>query len=292
MRPLLLITVLLMLINKVDNLDELSMVPLGTWFGTVLNLGQLCWSLAIVYLLMTASGPLAMVLSLLLGRVLNLTEGSRRGLTLVIRYTIVGFGLIWALDHSGFDRTAILAIAGGLSVGLGFGIKEVIANFISELWLLFEGSVRPGEVLYIDEDPCEVRRLGLRAALLWRDRDNTELLVPNQLFFSTTTTTFTGSDGMRRCQVQVMAAYRHRPRDVMALMVQTVAVVPQVLAKPAPIPLILDYGDSGVLYAVRFWIARPMEGTVVSIAVREAIWEAFAANAIEIPYPQRVLHQA
>jgi len=89
-----------------------------------------------------------------------------------------------------------------------------------------------------------------------------------------------------------MAAYRHRPRDVMALMVQTVAVVPQVLAKPAPIPLILDYGDSGVLYAVRFWIARPMEGTVVSIAVREAIWEAFAANAIEIPYPQRVLHQA
>ena len=110
--------------------------------------------------------------------------------------------------------------------------------------------MRPGEVLYIDGDHCEVRRLGLRAALLWRDRDNTELLVPNQIFLTTATTTFTGTDGMRRCQVEVSAAYRHRPQKVMALMVQTTA------------------------------------------AVREAIWEAFHAHAIEIPYTQVVLHQA
>ena len=291
-RPIFAVVAALILIDKVDNLDELAVVPLGSWFGTNVNLGQVSTALFILYLLTTASGPLALLLSRLMGRLLNLTEGSCRALTLMIRYLVVAIGLVWALDHTGFNHTAILAIAGGLSVGLGFGIKEVFSNFISGLWLLFEGSVRPGEVLFIEGDPCEVRRLGLRAALLWRDRDNTELLVPNQIFLTSTTTTFTGSDGMRRCEVGVSAAYRHRPREVMALMVQTASAVPQVLAKPAPVGLILSYGESGVGYAVRFWIANPMEGTAVSSAVRAAIWEAFQANAIEIPYTQLVLHQA
>ena len=290
-RPLFVVIAGLVLINKIDNLDDLAVVPLGQWFRTTVNVGQVSSAVVILYLLVTGSGPLGLLLSMLMGRLLNLTEGSRRALALMIRYVVVALGLVWALDHTGFDHTAILAIAGGLSVGLGFGIKEVFSNFISGLWLLFEGSVRPGEVLYIDDDACEVRRLGLRAALLWRDRDNTELLIPNQIFL-TTTTTFTGSDGMRRCQVEVSGAYRHRPRDVLALLVQTTAAVPKVLAKPAPAALILHYGESGVDYAVRFWIANPMEGTPVSSAVREAIWEAFNANDIEIPYPQRVLHQA
>ena len=290
-RPLFLVIAGLGLISKIDNLDDLAVVPLGVGFRTTVNLGQVWTARAILYLLITGSGPLAVLLSAALGRVLSLTQGSRRALTLMIRYSVVALGLVWALDHTGFDHTAILAIAGGLSVGLGFGIKEVVSNFISGLWLLFEGSVRPGEVLYVDGDHCEVRRLGLRAALLWRDRDNTELMIPNQIFL-TTTTTFTGSDGMRRCQVEVSAAYRHQPREVMGLMVQTTAAVPMVLAEPAPVGLILSYGDSGVGYAVRFWIADPMKATVVSSAVREAIWEAFSANGIEIPYTQVVLHQA
>ncbi len=291
-RPIFVVVAGLILVDKVDNLEDVAVVPLGSWFGASVNVGQVGSALVILYLLITGSGPLAVLLARLLGRLLNLTEGSCRGLALMIRYLVVALGLVWALDRTGFDRTAILAIAGGLSVGLGFGIKEVFSNFISGLWLLFEGSVRPGEVLYIDGDHCEVRRLGLRAALLWRDRDNTELLIPNQIFLTTTTTTFTGSDGMRRCQVEVSAAYRHRPREVMELMVQTAAAVPKVLPKPGPVGLILRYGDSAVGYAVRFWIANPMEATAVSSAVREAIWEAFQANAIEIPYTQVVLHQA
>lgn len=291
-RPIFLVLAVLGLIRKIDNLDELALAPIGMWFGATVNVGQIFSGLVILYLLITGSGPFALLLALMLGRLLNLSEGSRRALTLIIRYAVVAIGLVWALDHIGFNRTAIVAIAGGLSVGVGFGVKEVVANFVSGLWLLVEGSVRPGEVLLFDGDHCEVRKLGLRAALLWRDRDNTELLIPNQLFFSATTTTFTGSDGMRRCQVEVSAAYRHRPREVMHLLVQTTATVPEVLAQPAPLGLILHYGESGVDYAVRFWIANPMQATVVSSAVREAIWEAFAAEGIEIPFPQRVLHQA
>ena len=289
-RPLFVLGAGLELINRIDNLDDLALIPLGSWFGTSVNFGQAFNALLTLYLLLAGSGPLAFWLALVLGRLLNLTPSSRRALSLVLRYLVVGVGVAWALDHLGFNRTALLAIAGGLSVGLGFGVKEVFANFISGLWLLFEGSVRPGEVLCIDDEACEVRRLGLRAALVWRDRDNTELLIPNQVFLTSTTVTFTGSDGMRRCQVEISAAYRHAPRQVMALLVQTALAVPGVLAEPAPVGLTLMYGESCVDYALRFWIADPMQGSPICSAVRAAIWEAFKANGLEIPYPQRIVH--
>lgn len=292
MRPLFVLIVLLMAIEKLANIEELAVVPLGSWFGNTVTLGQMGSSLLGIYLLIVGSGPLAQLLSWLISHLINLSPGSSRATTLLVRYSIVVTGLIWALDHAGFDRTAILTIAGGLSLGIGFGVKEVVSNFISGLWLLIEGSVRPGEVLEIDGNACEVRSLGLRAAMLWRDLDNTELLIPNQTFFATTTITFTGSDGMRRCQVLLSAAYRHRPRDVIALMVKTTREVPGILSERPVAALVLNYGESGVEYGVRFWIANPMDGSSLMSAVREALWEAFAAHGIEIPYPQRVLHRA
>lgn len=292
LRPLLLIVAVFGLISKVSNINQLAAIPLVSWFGTTLTLGQLVTVLVALYALIVGSLPLSFLLAALFGRLLNLTPGSRRALTLMLRYSIVGAGLLWALDFTGFNRTAILAIAGGLSVGLGFGIKEVFANFISGIWLLLEGSVRPGEILFIDNDACEVRRIGLRAALLWRDRDNTELLIPNQIFLTTITTTFTCTDGLRRCEVVVSVAYRHQPPEVMQLIVQATGSVEAVLTQPAPVSLVLDYGDSAIQYAVRFWIADPIKGTVISSDVRLAIWQRFKEHAIEIPFPQLVLHKS
>jgi potassium efflux system protein len=245
-----------------------------------------------VYVLMIGSGPPAQGLAWVAQEAVGMGDGSRRALALMIRYVVVGLGILWALDHVGFNPNAILAIAGGLSVGLGFGIKEVFSNFVSGLWLLFEGSVRPGEVLMIDGDPCEVRSLGLRAAVLWRDRDNAELVIPNQTFFTMTTTTYTGTDRMRRSQVLVGAAYRHDPESVVALLERTALAVPRVLHDPAPKGLVLSYDDSAITYALRFWIAHPMDNVTICSEVNEAIWKAFAAEGIEIPFPQRVLHQA
>jgi small-conductance mechanosensitive channel len=289
-RPLLLIATSFALVSKVSNINQLAVIPLFEWFGSALTIGQVITALVALYLFIVGSLPLSVLLAVVLGRLLSLSEGGRRALTLILRYIIVGVGIVWALDFTGLNRTAILAIAGGLSVGLGFGVKEVFANFISGIWLLLEGSVRPGEVLYVDNDPCEVRKLGLRAALLWRERDNAELLIPNQTFLTMTTTTFTGSDAMRRCQVEVAVAYDHSPISVMPLLIQAAEDVTEVLAEPAPVPLILDYGDSTIKYAVRFWIATPMKGTRISSNVRLSIWHQFQQNEIELPLPQLVLH--
>ena len=221
-------------------------------------------------------------------RFLGISEGSRKALELILRYAVVVVGLLAVAFHVGFNGTALLAIAGGLSVGLGFGIKEVFSNFVSGLWLLFEGSVRPEEVLMIDGDPCEVRKLGLRATLLWRDRDNAELLIPNQTFFTEAATTYTASDRMRRSQVSVGAAYHHDPAGVIALLEATALEVPRVLKHPAPKGLLLSYGDSAINYALRFWIAHPMDNVTICSEVNQAIWSAFKQHNIEIPFPQQV----
>ena len=287
-RPLFLLGAVLLLIDKLDSLNDLGVIPVGQLFGTSIELGTAFTAVLVSYLLLLGSGPPAAALAWLAQKFLGISEGSRKAMELIVRYAVVGIGVMAIGFHVGINGTALLAIAGGLSVGLGFGIKEVFSNFVSGIWLLFEGSVRPGEVLMIDGDPCEVRKLGLRATLLWRDRDNAELLIPNQTFFTEAATTYTASDCMRRSQVSGGAAYHHDPSAVIALLEATALSVPRVLKHPAPKGLLLSYGDSAINYALRFWIANPMDNVGICSEVNQAIWSAFKQHNIEIPFPQQV----
>ena len=288
LRPGYLLAASMILISEVDSLRDFAVAPLGELFGVSITAGKLVEALVVIYVVLVGCGPPAAGLAWVAQRAVGMSDGSRKAMELMLRYTVVGLGLVIVAVQLGLNTTALIAVAGGLSVGLGFGIKEVFSNFVSGLWLLFEGSVRPGEVLMLDGDPCEVRRLGLRATLLWRDRDNAELLVPNQTFFTEAATTFTASDRMRRSQVNVGAAYHHDPAAVIALLEATAREVSRVLPDPAPKALLLSYGDSAINYALRFWIANPMDNVGICSEVNQAIWHAFKDNNIEIPFPQHV----
>ncbi len=288
LRPGYLLLAALSLITTVDSINDLAVAPLGSMLGVPVDAGKLFNAALITYLVLVGSGPPATGVAWLVQRVLASSDGSRKALELMLRYTVVGLGLVAVGVHLGLNTTALIAVAGGLSVGLGFGIKEVFSNFISGIWLLFEGSVRPGEVLMLDGDPCEVRSLGLRATLLWRDRDNAELLIPNQTFFTQAATSYTASDRMRRSQVSIGAAYHHNPVEVIALLEATALEVARVLPQPAPKALLLNYGDSAINYCLRFWIANPMDNVGICSEVNQAIWRAFRDSSIEIPFPQHV----
>jgi hypothetical protein len=288
LRPLFLLMALGVVIHQLDSLSDLAVIPLGQLLGVEVSAGKVFNALLVIYLVLVGCGPPAAALAWLLQRAVGMSDGSRKATELLLRYAVVSLGLVAVAMHLGFNSTALIAVAGGLSVGLGFGIKEVFSNFVSGLWLLFEGSVRPGEVLMLDGDPCEVRRLGLRATLLWRDRDNAELLIPNQTFFTEATTTYTGSDRMRRSQVSVGAAYHHDPATVIALLEATAGTVPRVLVQPTPKALLQSYGDSAINYVLRFWITNPMDNGGICSEVNQAIWRAFAEHSIEMPFPQQV----
>ncbi|MFM7266007.1 MAG: mechanosensitive ion channel family protein [Cyanobium sp.] len=290
--PLFVVVGLGTVVDQVEGLHLVSDIPILRMFDQTITLGSLALLVILPYFLVVLSELPVFLLGEAMTRLAGMSQGNRKAFELLLRYALIGLGLLWLANQVGLNSTAIAAVAGGLSVGLGFGVKEVFSNFVSGLWLLFEGSVRPGDVLVYEGDPCEVRRLGLRAATLWRDGDNAELVVPNQNFFTATTITYSSTTSLRRSNVVVGAHYRHEPEQVIALILETVGTVTRVLKEPVPVARISNYGESSVDYMVLYWINRPMDNGSIAGDVRRALWHAFRENGIEMPFPQRVVYPA
>jgi small-conductance mechanosensitive channel len=274
-RPLFFVAVALVWMDALGSLQAMAAVSLGKWFGSEILLGRLFEVGLVLYLVGVGASLPATALGWLAQRSLDLTQGGRRAFDLVCQYVIIGLAVVWALQRLGINQTGVLAVAGGLSVGLGFGVKEVFSNFISGLWLLFEGSVRPGEVLMHEGEACEVRRLGLRAATLWRGSDNAELVVPNQTFFTSTTTTYTRSDRMRRCGIEIQAAAAWPPQQIMASLETIAAAHPAVLHNPAPRAHLMEFGSESNRYGLSFSIADPLTASRVTSDVLLSVWQNF-----------------
>jgi small-conductance mechanosensitive channel len=283
LRPCFFGVVLMKILEALGSLQDLAGLPMGVWFGSPISLGDLTQVLALLYLLLVGMPLPAAWLSILLKQSLSLSEGSRRALDQILQYSIVVLGLIWALQRLGINQTGLLAIAGGFSVGLGFGIKEVFSNIVSGLWLLIEGSVRPGEVLIHDGEACEVRRLGPRATTLWRSSDNAELVVPNQTFFTTSTTTYTRTDRLRRCSINVAVGRRWEPEQIVALLEQIAASLQEVLAEPPPQAHLEEFGQDTYRYNLTVAVGDPLRAAAVNAALRLAICRGFADRGVEPP---------
>jgi len=296
-RPFLLLTGILLFYSQFADLNQLWSIQVLHWGKDHLTFGALIMLVFGTYFVTAGAELPALVAAEVMRRAFELNGPSHRASALVIRYGLATCGLLLILAYVGVNPTLLAAVGGGLSVGLGFGLKEIFSNFVSGLWLLLEGAVRPGDVLLLEsgkgEDPCEVLELGMRATTLWRDRDNVELVVPNQTFFTQSMVTYSGlRDRRRRGQVLIGAAYRHPPETVIALLEATAFTIPRVLHQPAPKGLLLRYDDSAITYAIRYWIENPMDGVGVASEVGIAVWKAFHREGIEIPFPQRVLHGA
>ena len=289
-RPVLLVVSILTFFQMLGSRESLSLISLGDVFGVALTIGKLFTALVIVYLVITLASRPAAFVSWLGGSFFGMKPQSRVALEVILRYSLIAISVIGVAYYIGINGTALVAVAGGLSVGIGFGIKEIISNFISSLWLLFEGSVRPGEILMINGDPCTVRKLGLRATQLRRGRDGAELLIPNQNFFTQEAESYTAEETSRRDVVMVGAAYHHEPSQVIAVLVEVARQHEKVLQYPPPAAFTVDFADSSINYKLLFWVRNPLEAFGVGSDLRQAIWTAFEDNGIGIPFPQRQVY--
>ena len=289
-RPVLLVVSILTFFQMLGSRESLSLISLGDVFGVTLTIGKLFTALVIVYLVIALASRPAAFVSWLGGNFFGMKPQSRVALEVILRYSVIGVGVMGVAYYIGINGTALVAVAGGLSVGIGFGIKEIISNFISSLWLLFEGSVRPGEILMINGDPCTVRKLGLRATQLRRGRDGAELLVPNQNFFTQEAESYTAGETSRRDVVAVGAAYHHEPSQVIAVLEEVARKHKKVLQYPPPAAFTVDFADSSINYKLLFWVRNPLEAFGVGSDLRQAIWTAFEENGIGIPFPQRQVY--
>ncbi|MFN9622811.1 MAG: mechanosensitive ion channel family protein [Cyanobacteriota bacterium] len=283
LRPAFALIVALDLLDAVASPRDLAALSLGTGFGSEIQLGTLTAVVVVLYFVVAAAIYPASALGWVAKQALGLSEGSRKAMVTLLRYGFISLGLVWGVARLGIDKAGLLAVAGGLSVGIGFGVKEVFSNFISGLWLLVEGSVRPGEVLIHDGEACEVRRLDLRAATLLRASDNAELVVPNQNFFTATTTTYTRSDRTRRCGFEVSAPSSWTPDRMMALLQDLAVAHPRVLRDPPPRATLLSFSPTSHSYKLSFSIVDPLRASAISSEVKLAIWQRFDAEGLLTP---------
>ena len=289
-RPLLLVFTVLSFFQILGSRESLSIIEIGDVFGVTLTVGKLFSALTITYLIVAYAKRPAALVAWLGGHYIGLKPQGQRALEVILQYSVIGVGVMAVAYYIGINGTALVAVAGGLSVGIGFGIKEIISNFISSLWLLFEGSVRPGEILMINGDPCTVRKLGLRATQLRRGRDGAELLIPNQNFFTQEAESYTAEETSRRDAVVVGAAYHHEPKQVIAILEEVARQHEKVLQYPPPAAFTVDFADSSINYKLLFWVRNPLEAFGVGSDLRQAIWTAFEEKGIGIPFPQRQVY--
>jgi potassium-dependent mechanosensitive channel len=288
--PLFGLFVLLATMSLVFDLPRLATLPLLQVFGGSLTLRALFLVTFGLYFWIVGSSLVAGVLGQGFARGWALSEGAVYATSLIARYLLIGFGIVVIFGAAGFNATAFAAITGGLSIGIGFGLKEIFSNFISGIWLLFEGSLRPGDLIYIGSDLCKVEKLGIRAATVMVMRDNSERIIPNQTFFTSDVTTQTGSNRIVRRTLAVSASYADDPDKVIEVLQRVAHEHPRVLVDPAPSVSLTAFGDSSINFQLNFCLGDPMGASQVVTQLASAVWHAFDQEGIEMPFPQRDLH--
>ena len=259
-------------------------------FGTIsFTFGNLVTGLIVLYIFIVAAWIAKQVMIQTLPERLNAEPGVVESVATLTRYALLSLGILISLSFLGLDLTSLAIVAGGLSVGIGIGLQDIVANFVSGLVLLFEQSLRPGDVIELDGRISEVEKISLRATTV-RTLTNEELIVPNNNFTTNQVKNFTKSERLVQVMVPLGVSYKSDPDLVRQLAIETSLLHPQVLADPPPILMFHGYGDSSLDFNLLVSTNQPELTLKIRSDLYYMLWEKLAENKIEIPFPQRDLN--
>ncbi|MGB3626602.1 MAG: mechanosensitive ion channel domain-containing protein [Henriciella sp.] len=220
---------------------------------------------------------------------LQLSKGSRYAIDTIIGYFLVGAGVVAGFLQLGLDWSRLQWIIAALGVGLGFGLQEIVANFISGLIILFERPVRVGDVVTIGDLDGTVTNVAIRATTV-TDFDNREVILPNKSIITENVTNWTRRDSIMRIIVPIGVAYGSDVDAVRDLLLKIAVEENDVLETPEPRVFFMNHGDSSLDFEVRVFISNPRKRYRVRHELNTAINKALAQASIEIPFPQRDVH--
>ena len=284
LRPLVALLVFLHVTGLLDDLLNLRLSPSQ---GILLTLQSVLVAIAILTFFFW--------LSRIMRRFLAETALPRAGVDPAVNQvisTFTGYGLViagflLALSIMGINITTLTVIAGGISVGIGFGLQELINNFVSGFILLTERSLAPGDVIEVDGNIGKVQQIGLRTMQITTP-DDVELIIPNGYLLGSTVMSYTHDAPEMRVHVGVSAAAVHPPAEVQAALVEA-AQHPEVLAAPPPVALLLELEGDLIRYDLEFWIPQPARAPYVTSDERRRIWELFAQRGFAMSAPTDVV---
>ncbi len=219
----------------------------------------------------------------------RMKRGVPNALSTMLHYGLVLLGLWIGFSAVGlqFDRLAI--VLGALGVGIGFGLQNVVNNFVSGLILLFERPVQVGDTVQMGAVHGDVRRIGARSSTI-RTWDGSEIIVPNADLVSQQVINWTLSDRRRRIDLDFGVAYGTDPEVVQTILRDAASQHAAVLETPAPEALFTGFGDSALLFQLRAWVRDPEHWMTARSEINVVVNAALGEAGIEIPFPQRDVH--
>jgi small-conductance mechanosensitive channel len=246
--------------------------------------------LLLVALLFTVAMWLSAIIERRMRTTSYLSPSVRVGLSKFSKFLLIGLAFFIALDAVGIDLTALTVFGGALGVGLGFGLQRIASNFISGFLLLFDRSIKPGDVISIGNKFGWVEELRARYIVV-RDRDGVDTLIPNENLVTSEVINWSYSDRNVRLKLPVSISYANDPHQAIALLIQAARENPRVLSNPEPVGRLIAFGDNGIELELRLWINDPEKGVNnVRSDINLAIWRLFKEHNITIPFPQRDVH--
>ncbi len=208
----------------------------------------------------------------------------------LIKITLIIIAIVAAISSVGIDLTAFAVFSGAVGIGIGLGLQKSIANLFSGLLLLMDKSIKPGDLITVDDTYGIVESLNARYASVKR-MDGTEHLIPNENLISQEVINWTHTDKLIRPDIDIGVHYQSDVQKAMELCIQSAIEVQRVLDTPRPECLLTGFGDNSVDLKLRFWIRDPERGVInVKSEILLNVWDKFHEHDIEIPYPQRDLH--
>lgn len=214
-----------------------------------------------------------------------LKRGVPQAMATAAQYLLMIAGFVLAVTAAGFDLDRLTLLTGAFGVGIGFGLQNVVNNFVSGLILLFERPVQVGDAVQVGAVSGDIARIGIRSSTI-RTYQGAEVIVPNAKLISDEVTNWTLTTQVRRVEIPVSVVYGSEPSRVTELLMAVAKSNPEILAEPAPQVLFTGFGDGVLQFELRFWTAIQVHPAVRSQAVK-AILQALIEAGIEIPSPQR-----
>ena len=247
--------------------------------------------LALIYLtaMVVLAKRLPAVLDMILLERFHKAPGSRYTITTLTTYAVVAVGTLLALNTLGAQWSQVQWLVAALGVGIGFGLQEIVANFVSGLIILFERPVRVGDIVTVGDTDGVVTKIRIRATTI-RNWDRKELLVPNKEFITGRLLNWSLSDQITRIMVVVGVAYGTDVEKAHALMREAAAENERVLKDPKPILSFEGFGDNALTLILRVFIDDLDHRLATITDLHKAINRKFAQAGIVIAFPQRDLH--
>lgn len=215
----------------------------------------------------------------------SMDRGHQYAFVRVAGYAIFALGLIVGLDTTGLNLSSLVVVGGALGVGIGFGLQNIVANFVAGVVILWEGPIKLGDFIDVGNTHGEVIRIGARGTWV-RTFDNEVIIVPNSEFINTRVANWTANDRTVRLTVPVGISYDSDLEAVRGVLLEIARRNEHVLADPAPAVLVTGFGDHAINLNLRVSTATMIDrtGLLISDLLAE-IFRVFREKKIVLPFP-------